>query len=62
MVLRKWCWDNGVEKMALLRVEVEPKLLDWAMERSGVSSDDLHRRFNNLDFWLMWLLAWMMLS
>ena len=35
-----------------LRVEVEPKLLTWAIERSGVDSVVLHNRFDRLDSWL----------
>ncbi|MDE0411705.1 MAG: ImmA/IrrE family metallo-endopeptidase [Gammaproteobacteria bacterium] len=35
-----------------LRVEVEPKLLSWAIERSGVDSLVLHHRFKKLDSWL----------
>lgn len=35
-----------------LRVEVETKLLAWAMERSGEGSVALHGRFTKLDSWL----------
>ena len=35
-----------------LRVEVEPELLHWAIERSGVGSLALHRRFPKLTAWL----------
>lgn len=35
-----------------LRVEVEPKLLSWAIGRSGVDSLVLHHRFKKLDSWL----------
>ena len=35
-----------------LRVEVEPELLHWAIERSGVGSLALHRRFPKLAAWL----------
>ena len=35
-----------------LRVEVEPELLAWAIERSGADSVALHGRFSKLDAWL----------
>jgi len=35
-----------------LRVEVEPKLLAWAIDRSGVDGFVLHNRFDRLDSWL----------
>ena len=35
-----------------LRVEVEPELLAWAIERSGADSVALHGRFNKLESWL----------
>ncbi len=36
----------------ILRVEVEPKLLNWAIERSGEDSVALFSRFDKLDSWL----------
>ena len=35
-----------------LRVEIKPELLHWAIERSGVDSLALQKRFGKLDQWL----------
>ena len=36
----------------VLRVEIKPELLTWAMERSGIDSIVLHNRFGKLNAWL----------
>lgn len=35
-----------------LRVEIKPELINWAIERSGVDSLVLYKRFSRLDDWL----------
>lgn len=42
--------SQGGEPMTI-RVDVKPQLLTWAVNRSGVSADDLHRRFPDLHAW-----------
>lgn len=34
-----------------IRVDVKPQLLTWAVDRSGVSAEDLYRRFPDLHAW-----------
>ena len=35
-----------------LRVDIKPELLRWAIERSGVDSAALYKRFAKLGAWL----------
>jgi Zn-dependent peptidase ImmA (M78 family) len=35
-----------------MRVEVRPRLLEWARDRSGIDEGSLYRRFRNYDKWL----------
>jgi len=34
------------------RVKIQPEILNWAIERSGLDNFVLHARFNKLDEWL----------
>lgn len=37
--------------MPTFRVPVAPAVLDWAVQRSGMPLDDIHRKFPDLDAW-----------
>ena len=34
-----------------VRVEVRPRVLEWARARSGIAEDDWDRRFPNFETW-----------
>ena len=36
----------------MTRIDVNPRILQWAQRRSGRSDAEMHRKFNTWDLWL----------